>query len=391
MKVLLVCNYLADGQQSMVRFGELLESALLRKGCAAQVIRPQARASRLLRRTAFGGWRRWFGYFDKYVLFPRELARCVAVESAEGPLVVHIVDHSNAVYVPRRPTEPWVVTCHDLLAVRGALGEDTDCPASMIGRRLQARVVAGLIRAHAVACDSTSTLQDLERLVRPVRSQQRSVILLGLNHPYRPIASAEASGRLAAIAHIPWDKPFLIHVGSNLRRKNKEAVIRILGQLSTRWQGNIVFCGAELTSELRIQAAAVGLGGRVFSLPHPSNEQLEAAYSLAHALVFPSTCEGFGWPIIEAQACGCPAICSDRTSLPEIGGVAALVHALDDEAGMAESVVRLAEPAFRGDRIYRGFDNLKRFTVEEMIDRYIEFYAAAGGIGARPTPRGAAP
>lgn len=382
-KVLLVCNYLPDGQQSMLRFGELLESELPNRNCAVQVVRPRPHAAKLLRQTAFGGWRRWFGYFDKYVLFPRELTRCVATESALGPLVVHIVDHSNAVYVPRLPTVPWVVTCHDLLAVRGALGENTDCPASRLGKKLQLRIAAGLGRAQAVACDSTSTLLDLERLVRPAGPQTRGVILLGLNHPYRALASAEARARLAVVSSIPWDQPFLIHVGSNLRRKNKAAVIRILGLLAGRWTGNLMFCGAELNDELRAQARAAGLGSRLFGLTRPSNEQLEAAYSLAHALVFPSTCEGFGWPIIEAQACGCPVICSDRTSLPEIGGGGALVHALADEGEMAESVILLAEPSFRADRVRRGFDNLKRFTIDEMIGHYIKIYAAAGGDSGR--------
>ena len=56
---------------------------------------------------------------------------------------------------------------------------------------------------------------------------------------------------------------------------------------------------------------------------------------------------------IEAQACGCPVVCSDRTSLPEVGGDAALVHALDDEAGMAASVRRLDDAEFRAGVVAR--------------------------------------
>ncbi len=372
MRILLVCNYAPDAQQSMRRFGEMLHDGLAHGGCEVSTVAPFPRFQKL-----FGERKgKWLGYLDKYVLFPSALARRVRTErrGARNPLVVHIVDHSNAVYVPRRSAEPWVATCHDLLAVRGALGEDTDCPASALGRRLQRAIVRGLSRATAVVTDSTSTQQDLARLVPPARAQIQRTILLGLNHPYRPIAESEARARLTAIAGIPWDQPFVLHVGSNLSRKNKAGVLRVFARVSDRWPGNLVFCGAELNSELRAHAAGLDVAARVFAVPAPDNAQLEAIYRLAHALIFPSKCEGFGWPVIEAQACGCPVVCSDRTSLPEIGGDAALVHELADEAGMAESVRRLFNGAFRAAMVARGFRNLQRFDTGGMIDAYREVY-----------------
>jgi glycosyltransferase involved in cell wall biosynthesis len=267
-----------------------------------------------------------------------------------------------------------MATCHDLLAVRGALGEDTDCPASALGRLLQARVLAGLRRASAVACDSKSTQGDLARLAPDCPGQLRRVIPLGQNYPYRRAEPAAARASLAAHKEIPWEQPFLIHVGSNLPRKNKCAVIDVLGRLRERWAGNAVFCGAELNAEMKIRALANGVAGRVFALAAPSNVQLEAAYSLAHALVYPSTCEGFGWPVIEAQACGCPVISSDRTSLPEVGGGAALTFAPDDIAGMAEAVLALAGAGFRSAAVERGLANAARFGQDRMIDDYVAFY-----------------
>ena len=67
---------------------------------------------------------------------------------------------------------PVVVTCHDLLAVRGALGEQTDCPASLTGKLLQRWIVAGLRAATAVACVSKATLEDARRLVARERESQ---------------------------------------------------------------------------------------------------------------------------------------------------------------------------------------------------------------------------
>ncbi len=376
MKILLVCNYAPDAQQSMLRFGAMLREGLQARGCEVAACAPAERLHRAGRPGA-----KWLGYVDKYVLFPSRLRRWVQQESraAPGRTVVHIVDHSNAVYVPARATVPWVVTCHDLLAVRGALGEDTDCPASALGRRLQRAIVRGLGRAAVIAADSTSTLQDVERLVPAARPQARRVILLGLNHPYRRVAPAEARARLAGAGGVPWDRPFVLHVGSNLPRKNKAGVLRVFARLAADWPGNLVFVGAELPDTVRSAAAAAGLAGRVFAVPRADNAQLEAAYSLAHALLYPSRWEGFGWPIIEAQACGCPVVCSDRTSLPEVGGAAACVHALEDEGGMAESLRRLGEGAPRAAAIARGEANLARFATGRMLDDYLALYAGARG------------
>lgn len=378
MRIALVCNYAPDGQQSMLRFGELLQSQWRARGHEVTAFAPQPGG---LARSRLGGARaaKWIAYIDKYLIFPRQLTRRLRQwERADGRSVVHVVDHSNAVYVPRRHARaPWVVTCHDLLAVRGARGEEVGHRTSALGRRLQAAIVAGLGRADAIVSVSAYTMRDVEQLIAPRRPQIRRIASLGLNHPYRHIGLAEARARLAGIGGCDWEKPFLLHVGSNLQRKNKAGVFRAFAGIAERWPGNLVFCGAEIPEDVSTAARAAGLGARLFALRAPDNRQLEALYSLAHALLFPSLCEGFGWPVIEAQACGCPVICSDRTSLPEVGGDAALVHALEDEAGMGESVLRLASPDFRTEVVARGYANLRRFDVAAMIDAYEQVYTEA--------------
>ena len=376
MKLLLLGNYAPDAQQSMLRFAALLAEGWRARGIEVVELAPPSSAL-IARLRRLGGARveKWLGYLDKYVFFPPRLNRAVRAATAPRTLV-HVIDHSNALYVPRTPAVPWIVTCHDLLAVRGALGEDTDCPASPLGRQLQRAIVRGLGRASAIAAVSDATLRDVQRIVpAPAsRAQSRRTIPLALNHPYRRVPAAEARARLRDVAGVPWAQPFVLHVGSNLGRKNKAAVVRVFARLAAVWPGNLIFCGAPIPEELRAPIAAGGLTGRVFAAPAPDNAQLEAAYSLAHALLFPSRGEGFGWPVIEAQACGCPVVCSDSTSLPEVGGAGALVHALADEAGMAESLRALLEPAARAALIARGTENLARFTVTRMIDAYGALY-----------------
>lgn len=372
MKIALVTNYAPDGQQSMLRFGALLERELAARGHDVTCLAPQPRSNDRWLRRLVGA--KWSGYVAKYVSFPSELRDALHAGPAAAADLLHVVDHSNAVYVPTRRDRPWIATCHDLLAVRGALGEDTDCPASFLGRRLQRAIVRGLARADAIACDSTSTLTDADRLVPRSTTQRRRVILLGLNQDLRPVPRADALPMLTRL-DARLGEPFILHVGSNLRRKNKPAVLRVLHRMrAAGWEGRAVLCGAPLDDALRAEIARLNLTPHVLALARASEEELAALYSTAHALVYPSKCEGFGWPVLEAQACGCPVICSDRTSLPEVGGGAAVVFPLEDEAGMANAALALCDPAHRAVVVQRGLANAARLSVAAMVDAYVALY-----------------
>ena len=72
--------------------------------------------------------------------------------------------------------------------------------------------------------------------------------------------------------------------------------------------------------------------------------------------------EGFGWPILEAQISGCPVICSNRTSVPEVAGEGALVHEPEDYAAIATDIQRLQEPAFRESLIALGLKNAQGYS-----------------------------
>lgn len=383
MKIALLANYAPDGQQSMLRFGELLRRELSARGHEVVVAAPKPLSGH--RWVARVAGEKWAGYAAKYLSFPSELRDALHGGPIAAAQVIHVVDHSNALYIPTRRDRPWVATCHDLLAVRGALGEDTDCPASWLGRRLQGAIVRGLARADAIACDSESTRGDAERLVPRHARQVRRAIPLGLNQPLRPVPIAEARAGVAKIAPLLGAAPYLLHVGSNLARKNKAGVLRVFARMRSQgWPGKLVFCGAELPAELRTTIATPGLADHVLAVPRATDAELAALYSAAHALLFPSKCEGFGWPVLEAQACGCPVICSDRTSLPEVGGDAAQVCALDDEAGMAAAALRLASPTEREAVIARGLANARRFSVERMVDAYLQLYEEVISL---PRPR----
>ena len=370
--VLLIGNYSADHQHSMERFTALMLHGLHAVGVEAEVTIPQRFFGNL---SQSGALAKWLGYIDKYILFPFQLRK----KLSRPNVIVHVCDHSNAVYVKHAKSIPVVVTCHDLLDVRGGLGEQTDCPASITGRFLQRWILRGLRRAEAVACVSRATARDAERLVARENSQtQISVVPLALNFDYRKISREEGRARLAKIPQFDVDLPFVLHVGSNLRRKNRDGVMRIFARCKDQWNGRLVFAGQPLDEELTALAKSLGLLDRIVQIENPDGELLRALYNCATALLFPSRFEGFGWPIMEAQACGCPVICTNSGPMPEAAGDAGLYHDLHDEAGFAVDLMRMADPDERAKWSEMSLRSSERFSTREMIACYIDIYRQLG-------------
>ena len=371
--VLLIGNYSADQQQSMQRFNTMMLQGLNAAGIDVELIRPQPLLGKF--RAAGRFIAKWLGYIDKYVFFPFHLGRKLAVR----PEIVHVCDHSNAVYVKRCAGASVLVTCHDLLAVRGGLGEQTDSPASITGRILQRWILSGLRRANALVCVSRATARDAERLVGRTNGRpQISVVQLGLNYPYRKLEPEVARARLARVAGVDLDLPFILHVGSNARRKNREGVLRIFSRCREKWNGQLIFAGDLLGPQLRSLASALGISDRVIQVENPANEILEALYNCALALLYPSRFEGFGWPVIEAQACGCPVVCSNAGPIPEAAGDAGIFHDVDDEAGFAADLLRLTNRTEREAWSEKSLRNAERFSTDQMIAQYIDIYRQLG-------------
>jgi glycosyltransferase involved in cell wall biosynthesis len=110
---------------------------------------------------------------------------------------------------------------------------------------------------------------------------------------------------------------------------------------------------------------------RVKSIVKPGHETLLALYSLCDAFIFPSFSEGFGWPVIEAQACGAPVIASDIEPMPEVSGGGALHANPKTAADFADAFLSLQNKALREQLVNKGFENCKRFSSEKMIDAYL--------------------
>jgi glycosyltransferase involved in cell wall biosynthesis len=374
-QVVLLGNYAPTLQQSMLRFAELLLAGWRRRGVPAFLVQPEPWAASV----APAPLRKWAVYVDQYMRFPTRSTR-LAVEAGwdpEQPTVFHICDHGNSPYLRALRGRSVVVTCHDLLAVRAARGEATYCPVSPTGRILQAWILSQLKKIPWVACDSNSTRMDFLRLTGREGDPQVETIPLALNAPFAPVPRADIITRLARYPGL-LDSPYLLHVGSTEPRKNRIGVLRTLALARPHWPGGAVFAGEPLNETERAAARELGLPDpAVREVPRPTHDELAALYSGAHALVYPSHAEGYGWPVLEAQACGCPVVCSNTTSLPEVAGAGAVLRAPEDYQGLADAVLALAEPAARSALITAGHANVARFTEEKMLDAYALLYQRA--------------
>ena len=349
----------------MQRFAAMLDSGFRAAGHETRVIRPPVVAGSLPARGLAG---KWLGYIDQFIVFPKFLKR--AVDWAD---FVHICDHSNAFYVKYVRRRPHIVTCHDMLAIRSALGEIVVHRTAWTGKRLQGMILQGLKtigRSGHISCVSEATRQDLLRITKvPVKSVSR--IYNGLNFPFSPQDQSQARAHIEKFG-IRRDQRFILHVGGNSWYKNRLGTLKIFSALKAHPEGKdviLVMAGQPFSVNMRAYLRTAPGSESVIEVVDPTNEELKALYSAADVMLFPSLQEGFGWPIIEAQACGCPVVTSNRPPMTEVGGEAAVY--IDPEKIEAAAATIAARFQGRQSPCEKSLKNVKRFSTSRMIESYL--------------------
>jgi glycosyltransferase involved in cell wall biosynthesis len=327
----------------MIRYAEMMKSLLVASDCEVEIIRPEPFFGRL--KPASHGLGKWLGYLDKYVLFPVILRQYIWKQKrdlqptgkgpAAGTFLVHICDQANAVYTRWLQDVPHLVTCHDVMAILSARGLIPGLKTGWSGRLLQDWILSGLRNAAYVVCDTPESRRDLLSLA-PDLASRSSTVELPLNHPYEPMARDEALAEISTLdfgaSFRPQKDRFLFHVGGNQWYKNREGVVRAYAQLCALYPDvvqslslKLIMAGKEPNEDLRRLVHDLGQSESVVFVTEVSNQQLGAFYSLAEVLVYPSLKEGFGWPLIEAQACACPVVTSNRPPMSRLAGPAGLL------------------------------------------------------------------
>jgi glycosyltransferase involved in cell wall biosynthesis len=274
--------------------------------------------------------------------------------------------HSPDFIPPKFGAKKYVITVHDLAFL---LYEDIQTADSL-------RYYAGGIRravrqADRIIAVSAATRDDLMRLL-DIPSQKISVIWEGLHPQFRPIPDDEARPVLDRY-HLP--EKYMLFVGTIEPRKNIPNLLRAFAMLKDR--PKLVLAGQKgwLSDETFDTIHKLNLGEEVIWLDGVPFADLPALYSGAMLHILPSLYEGFGFPPLEAMACGTATIVSDRGALREISGEAAIFIDPDSPESIAAAIeALLRDDTQRTEQVTRGLDHVKQFTWRSTAEKTLALY-----------------
>lgn len=214
---------------------------------------------------------------------------------------------------------PLIVTFHD---IQHHYYPEFFKAKDVRGRDMVYRKAA--FEANKIIADSHHTKQTLVESYKVPRDHI-NVVHLGVGSEYREI---EDQTFLALERNnLGLTKPFLYYPAATWLHKNHINLLRAFAILKNNhhFDGDLVLTGVATSARdsLMSNIAELGLQGSIHILGYLPYEKLPVIYNLATMMVFPSLFEGFGFPVLEAMACGCPVVCSNVTSLPEVAGDAA--------------------------------------------------------------------
>lgn len=247
---------------------------------------------------------------------------------------------------------PSVITVHDLAIYRN--------PEWFPGRQpLSTRLVVprSLSRADVLIAVSEHTADDIEQLFGVPR-RRIEVVPHGVSHRFRPLGGEE---RDEARARLGLPERFILFVGTIEPRKNLATLLEAWAMMRDR--PDLVIVGSWGWSYEGIRERLGRLGPRVHHLDSLDPTELPVVYNLARVLAHPAWYEGFGLPPLEAMACGTPVVVSDRSSLPEVVGDAAVVVPADDPEAWRRALEGLMDdPEQAADLGRKGILRAARFT-----------------------------
>lgn len=380
MKIVLFCHPSFMGSQSMPRFAGMLQQAYQARGHEVAVWSPQAIVRRHI---SHGPAAKWAGYVDQYILFPRQVRKNLLRQAADTLFV--FCDQALGPWVPLVADRPHVIHCHDFMALRSALGEYPQNPTGWSGRVYQHYIRRGFSRGRNFISVSRNTQRQLADFL-PQTPSMSGMVHNGLNHDFAPMAEGAAR---AELANLPVQAPpggMLVHVGGNTWYKNRGGVLRIYAAYCRSCPEPLPLwmVGAAPSAALQELAQSITGKGQVHFLSGLSNRQVQAAYALARAMVFPSIAEGFGWPIAEAMACGCPVLTTGEAPMTEVGGnPACYIQVMPHGEGIdawadaaAQSLMQLLDEddARKAARRTAGLEHVRQFSADKAIDAYEDLY-----------------
>lgn len=381
MRLILFTHPSFLSSQSMPRYARMLQEGMVNKGHTVQIWSPKARFYRI---PINGGFKKWLGYIDQYILFPLEvLFRLKNV--AKNTLFV-FADQALGPWVPLVSDKAHVVHCHDFLALKSALGTVPENPTSSTGKIYQNFIRKGFSKGKCFISISENTKKDLH-LYHKGEIELSEVCYNGLNRHFEQLNEGVSRSILGNQLQLDLEKGYILHVGGNQYYKNRKGVVEIYSAWRSTSELNLplILIGANPSPELDKAYQNSSFKKDIHFVIGLSDHFINMAYSGASCLLFPSIDEGFGWPIAEALASGCLVITTDAAPMTEVVGKAGFLiprrplnlELVNDWA--LKGAIQISKILELSDKerllwLNLGFDQVKKFNTKSSLDKIEQFY-----------------
>lgn len=266
--------------------------------------------------------------------------------------------HTSYYRLPRSRVSRYIVSAYDFTHERYRTG--------IVRFAHTTQKLASLRRADAVLCISHSTKRDILDSCRDIDPEKLHVIHLGVDfHTFFRDGGSSTD-----------NENTVLFVGQRRRYKRFDLAVEALRQCAHLRLGIV---GPPLTNLERAMLRA-SLGTRWQEFGPVDTAELRRLYSSAFAFIFPSDYEGFGLPVLEAMACGCPVVAANTSSLPEVGGHAARYAVEQRGESYASQLDALATLSIREAAVRNGIARAGKFSWTKTFEHTFSIYAGAPRI-----------
>jgi len=294
----------------------------------------------------------------------------IVIKNRKKDSILHIAKQEEAYLLNFISARNTVVTCHDMISL-------FNNKHRLIDKLMVSLCIKGLKKADRIITVSNYSKSEIIKYL-DYPEKKIDVIYNGLDHnEFKVLKDNKAVLRKYGVSE---RNSLILFVGTEEPRKNLLRIIKSIGKISKK-NNNITLLkvGTPLNidrrHELKTYIKKLGLENNVKFLDYVSEKDLIKIYNSVDFLVLPSLYEGFGFPALEAMACGCPVITSNTTSLPEVVGDAAITINPYNIDQLAEAMYKLLKNnETRKKLIKKGLKRAKLFTWKKASEETLKIY-----------------
>lgn len=276
------------------------------------------------------------------------------IEQFKSPKIVSdnkFIFHSSYFRTCNNPNAINITTVHDFIYEQGN---------PTWKQKLRIRLNYNAIRkSDAVVCISENTKKDLFKYLPEIDQSKVHVIYNGVSQDYYPLGEIP----------YPEYRSYVLFVGGRQGYKNFDFLVKALEKVDYK----LLICGVPFTNKEKSLLDRF-IPNRYKLIEYPSNNDLNKIYNSVDCLVYPSSYEGFGLPVLEAQRAGCPVIALAASSIPEIVGNYPLLIPILKEPYLIDALAKIKDPEIRAKVIDSGFQAANRFSWRKMAEEYLNLY-----------------